>query len=452
MRVIADIHIHSKYSRACSKDLFPVNLDKWAKIKGVNLLGTGDFTHPLWLAELKASLEEAEAGFYKLKTPSSSPPISQSETGGERATGFSPSQREGGDREGVRFVLSSEISCIYSQNGRLRRVHYVLLLPSFVAVEKFNNTLQSHGGKLGSDGRPILGMDSVEVLKYLLDASPEALMIPAHAWTPYFGIFGSKSGFDSIEECFGDMTKYIYALETGLSSDPEMNWRVSGTDKFTIVSASDAHSLPRLGREATVLEVPETEWNYQEFYRVLKTKDATRLKFTIEYFPEEGKYHLDGHSNCKVSLTPEQTRKYHGECPVCGKKLTIGVVSRVQDLADRPEGFVPPNAIPQRHLVPLEEVLADCFGVGAKSKKVQDAYWKLVQAAGNEFAVILDLPVEDIQKLAGMLVAEAVKRVREEQVIKIPGYDGVYGVIKIFSDEEREKLGSASSSAQASLF
>lgn len=424
MRVISDIHIHSKYSRACSKDLTPENLDKWAKIKGVNLLGTGDFTHPLWLAELKTDLEEAESGFYKLKnaTPATSP---------------QPSPRQGRGEDFVRFVLSSEVSCIYSQGGKLRRVHLVLVLPTFEAVEKFNKSLLAQGGKLGSDGRPILGMTSQEVLKYLLDAEAGALMIPAHAWTPYFGIFGSKSGFDSIEECFGDLTKHIYAFETGLSSDPEMNWRYSGTDKFTIVSSSDAHSLSRIGREANVMEIPEAEFTYKEFHRIIKEKDLQRFKFTIEFFPDEGKYHWDGHAACGFSCPPEQTKKLKGECPKCGKKLTIGVEARLEELADRPEGFVPANAIPQKHLVPLEEVLADCFAVGAKTKKVQDLYSQLVNAAGNEFAVILDLPVAEIEKLAGQVVAEAIKRVREEKVQKVAGYDGVYGIIKIFTEEER---------------
>ncbi|OGE74950.1 MAG: hypothetical protein A3K06_02150 [Candidatus Doudnabacteria bacterium RIFCSPHIGHO2_01_52_17] len=443
MRVISDLHIHSKYSRACSKDLVPQNLDKWAKIKGVNLLGTGDFTHPRWFAELRESLEEAEPGFYKLRSSSPSPLPSREgkkqnfpPPGGEEL----PARSAGGKEGGVRFVLSAEISCIYSQDGRLRRVHYVLLLPSFSAVEKFNRTLESKGGKLGSDGRPILGMNSKEVLKYLLDASPDALFVPAHAWTPYFGIFGSKSGFDSIEECFGEMTKHVFAFETGLSSDPEMNWRFSGTDKFAILSSSDAHSLSRIGREANVMEVPEKEFNYRELYRIIKEKDASRFKYTIEYFPEEGKYHLDGHANCKFSCEPEKTKKLHGECPVCGKKLTIGVVSRVQDLSDRPEGFLPPGAPAQKHLVPLEEVLADCNGVGAKSKKVQDLYWKLIAAAGSEFAVILDLPIPDVASLGGAVVAEAVKRVREERVHKTAGYDGVYGTVKVFTDDERAKF------------
>lgn len=413
MRVISDIHIHSRYSRACSRDLTVENLDKWGKIKGVNLLGTGDFTHPGWRAELKEKLVEAEPGFYRLK----------------------------GEDSGIRFVLSCEVACIYSQGEKkLRRVHYVLLLPSFAAVEKFVASLERRGAKLASDGRPILGMNSVEILKQLLDADEKALMIPAHAWTPYFGIFGSKSGFDSIEECFGDYAKHIYAFETGLSSDPAMNWRVFSTDKFTILSASDAHSLPRIGREANVMEMEPDKFNYQEFYRIIKEKDRQRLKFTIEFFPDEGKYHWDGHAPCQFSCPPEQSRKLHGECPKCGKKLTVGVESRVEELANRPEGFVPESAIPQRHLVPLEEVLADCFGVGAKSKKVQDVYWKLIERAGSEFAVILDLPIEELKKVAGELVAEAVRRVRAEKVIKIPGYDGVYGLIKVFAEGEREKF------------
>src|SRR3989344_9634709 len=237
MRVISDIHIHSRYSRACSRDLIPENLDKWGKIKGVNLLGTGDFTHPGWRAELRENLEEAESGFFKLR----------------------------GADSGIRFVLSTEVACIYSQaEKKLRRIHYVLLVPSFAAAEKFAKSLESRGGKLASDGRPILGMTSRDILKHLLEADEKALMIPAHAWTQYFGIFGSKSGFDSVEECFGEMTKHVFAFETGLSSDPEMNWRFSGTDKFAILSSSDAHSLSRIGREANVMEVPEKEFNYRE--------------------------------------------------------------------------------------------------------------------------------------------------------------------------------------------
>ncbi len=435
MRVISDIEIHSKYSRACSRDLTPENIVKWAAIKGVNLVGTGDFTHPLWRSELKAALEEAEPGFYKLRNP---PLPNLPPQGGGSKSNFPP--LVGGIEGGVRFILSAEISCIYSRGGKLRRVHLLIYVPSFAAAEKFCQSLERKGGKLESDGRPILGMDAEEVLKMLLEADPGAMMIPAHVWTPYFGLFGSKSGFDSVEEAFGDMTQHIYALETGLSSDPEMNWRISANDKFTLVSSSDAHSLPRIGREANVMEIEDDKFSYQEFMRIIKEKDSGKFKFTIEYFPEEGKYHLDGHADCKQSFLPAQTKKLNGRCPVCSKLLTVGVLSRVQELADCEEGFVPDNAIPARHLVPLEEVLAECFGVKPQSKKVQGLYWQLIKAAGNEFTVILDLPVEELKKVAGEAVAEAVRRVREEKVEKIAGYDGVYGVMKIFTDEEREKF------------
>lgn len=431
MRVISDLHIHSRYSRACSPELVPANLDQWAKIKGINLLGTGDFTHPQWLAELKAALEPAEEGLYKIKY-----------------------QISNGKNEGsqVRFVLTAEVSCIYSQGGKLRRVHFVLLLPSFAAVDKFVKILEMRGAKLAADGRPILGMSSREVLQYLLDASPEALIIPAHIWTPYFGIFGSKSGFDSVEECFGDLTRHVFAIETGLSSDAAMNWRVSDTDKFAILSSSDAHSLSRLGREANVMEIPAEKFSYREFSRIIMDKDRQSFQHTIEFFPDEGKYHWDGHAPCAFSCPPSQTVKLRGECPKCGKKLTIGVESRVEDLADRSEGYMPPGAVPQKHLVPLEEILAECFGVGVKTKTVTDYYSRLVAAAGNEFAVLLDMEISEIAKLGGEALAKAIKRVREERVQKIPGYDGIYGKIKIFTDEERQAFAKTAVSNQKTLF
>ena len=248
------------------------------------------------------------------------------------------------------------------------------------------------------------------------------------------------------------MTKHIYALETGLSSDPEMNWRISANDRFTLVSSSDAHSLPRIGREANVMEIDKDKYSYNEFMRIIREQDREHFKFTIEYFPEEGKYHLDGHANCKLALNPEQTEQYHGECPSCGKSITVGVLSRIKELADRPEGFTKENAIPGRHLVPLEEVLSECTGVGPKTKTVQELYWKLIDLAGNEFAVILDLPIEEVKKVASPVVAEAVKRVREEKVEKIPGYDGVYGVIKIFKEGEREELVGKVMGKQKELF
>lgn len=428
MRIISDIEIHSHYSRACSPELTPENIAKWAAIKGVNLIGTGDFTHPKWRTELREGLEEAEEGFYRLK-------------------------RANGNMEtSVRFILSAEVSCIYSQGGKLRRVHHILVAPSFDTVAKFVKSLEGRGAKLASDGRPILGMDSQEVLKYLLDASPDAMLIPAHVWTPYFGLFGSKSGFDSVEECFGDMTRHIHAFETGLSSDPSMNWRISANDRFTLISSSDAHSLPRIGREANVMEIPDKEFNYMEFTRIIREKDRERFKYTIEYFPEEGKYHMDGHAACKFSCEPHETRKLKGQCPKCGKKLTVGVMSRIEDLADRPLRYESKNLIGQKHLVPLEEVLADCLGQGVKTKRVQELYWKLIERAGTEFAVILDMEIKAIEEIAGEMVAEAVRRVREEKVEKVAGYDGVYGIMKIFTDTEREGLIEKQQGKQDPLF
>lgn len=425
MRIISDIEIHSKYSRACSPELTPENIGKWAEIKGVDLIGTGDFTHPEWLAELEQALVPAEAGFFQLKSGESK----------------------------ARFILTAEVSCIFSQNDRVRRVHLLLYSPSFVAVKKFNQTLVDHGGKLGSDGRPILGMSCEEILKYLLAADSENVLIPAHVWTPYFGIFGSKSGFDSIDEAFGEMSKHVFAIETGLSSDPEMNWQISGHDRLTLVSSSDAHSLPRIGREANVMEIPDQEkLTYQEFMRIIRENDRERFKYTIEYFPEEGKYHLDGHADCKFSCEPEETEKHKGRCPKCGKKIIEGALSRVKELADRERGYKRPDAIPGRHLVPLEEVLAECTGRGVKTKTVQDIYWRLIEKAGNEFAVILDLPISEVKAAASKIVAEAVRRVRNEEVNLVPGYDGVYGQVKIFSDEERDELLGKVAGKQKALF
>jgi len=435
MRLISDIEIHSKYSRACSPALTPENIGKWADIKGVQLIGTGDFTHPKWIEELKAALEPAEEGLYKLRNPLPSPPHK-----GEGNNKKNPSLQVGEARWGgnVRFILSAEISCIFSQGGKLRRVHLLCYSPSFASVEKFNKLLADKGAKLAGDGRPILGMSCAETLKYLKDADSQNQMVPAHVWTPYFGIFGSKSGFDSIDEAFGEQAKEIFAIETGLSSDPAMNYRLSRNDRLTLVSSSDAHSLPRIGREANVMEIPESELSYGEFMRIIREKDTDRFKFTIEYFPEEGKYHMDGHRDCGLAATPKETEKYGGRCPKCGRKITVGVLSRVEELADRGYGEEPKNAIPGKHLVPLEEVLAECAGKGVKTKTVQGLYWQLIEKAGNEFAVILDMPIGELKKVAGETVAEAVKRVREEKVNPIPGYDGEYGVIKIFTDEERE--------------
>ena len=382
------------------------NLDKWAKIKGIKVLGTGDFTHPEWFGNLKIKLEPAEPGTFKLKN-------SESET---------------------RFILTSEISCIYSKGNRVRKIHIIIFAPSFEVVEKINTQL-GWIGNLKSDGRPILGLDAKELAKIVLDASPDCLVIPAHAWTPWFAIFGSKSGFNSIEECFEDYSKYIYALETGLSSDPAMNWRLSFLDNITLISNSDSHSPKKIGREANVFD---TEISYREIAEAIKTKNPQKFLYTIEFYPEEGKYHFDGHRNCGVKLSPSETKKYAGLCPVCGKPLTVGVLSRVEELADREEGFRPPNSIPFKSLVPLEEVVADAVNQNTGTKEVVKEYQNLIEKLGSEFNILLDVPKETLQSATLPEIAEGIMRVREGKVFKEAGYDGVYGKIRVFSHTEEK--------------
>ena len=415
MKFIADFHIHSRFARATSKAINLPNLDKWAAIKGIKVMGTGDFTHPLWFQELKDGLEEAEPGLYKLK-----------------------------DKETqTRFVLSCEISCIYSKGGKGRRVHLVLLAPSFAAVEKINTRL-GWVGNLRSDGRPIIGIDAKEVAKIAFDADPTCMVVPAHIYTPWFSVFGSKSGFNSLEECFDEYTKYIYAIETGLSSDPAMNWRLSALDKISLISNSDCHSLEKIGREANIFD---TEVSYQAIFDTLKAKDPKRFLFTVEFFPEEGKYHYDGHRLCQVSMAPAESKKNNNLCPKCKKPLVIGVLNRVEELADRPEGTVPPNAIPFKRLIPLEEIIADVLGVGVGTKRSREEYEKLIAKFGNEFAVLLDASPGDLQSATLPEVAEGIKRVREGKVFIDPGYDGEYGKIKIFSENEPKTI-----TPQKSLF
>lgn len=401
MRVITDFHLHSKWSRACSKDLTLRNIAAACERKGIGFIGTSDFTHPRWREEIGKELAEAGGGAFKLND-SASP---------------------------TRFLLATELSCIYKRGGKVRRVHHLVLLPTLEAVDKLTEKLNARGSNLKSDGRPILGLDSEELLKMVLDADPKGLLIPAHAWTPWFAVFGSMSGFDSIEECFGDMTKHVHAVETGLSSDPLMNWRLSKLDNVFLVSNSDAHSLDKLGREANVFEM-ETP-SYNELHRILSEQDVKKFIETIEFFPEEGKYHTDGHRACGFFCEPSETKRLKGICPKCGKPLTVGVLHRVDDLADRASGERPRLAVPYRSIVPLAELVGDVLDVGQASKKVKAMVDKLVADGRTEFGVLLDIPEAELARVAPPDIVEAIMRMRRGQVEVRPGYDGEYGVISV---------------------
>jgi len=413
MQFIADFHLHSKYSRATSRDMDLENLDKWARIKGIKVLGTGDFTHPEWFNNLKQKLEPAEPGLFRIKN-----------------------QELGIKKNETRFILTTEISCVYTKKGRVRKIHIIIFAPSFEVVEKINVQL-GWVGNLKSDGRPILGLDAKELAKIALNASSECLIIPAHAWTPWFAIFGSKSGFDSIEECFEDYSKYIYSIETGLSSDPAMNWRLSALDKVTLISNSDSHSPSKIGREANVFD---TEISYPAIAQTIKNKDPQKFLYTIEFYPEEGKYHYDGHRNCGIKLAPKETKKYNGICPVCGKPLTVGVLNRVEQLADREEGYLPEKRIPFKNLVPLGEIIADALGCNTGTKEVEKEYKNLIENFDSEFNILLDVAKENLEKITLPEIAEGIIRIREGKVIREAGYDGVYGKIRVFSKEEQKEL------------
>lgn len=430
MRFVADFHIHSRFSRATSKEITLENLAKWASVKGIKVLGTGDFTHPAWFKELENNLEPAEPGLYKLKAQNK-----KIKTNGWPAN----------DGNETRFILSSEISCIYSKKNRVRKIHLVVLAPSLEIVEKINTRL-GWIGNLKSDGRPILGLDAKELLKIVLESSPECLVVPAHAWTPWFSIFGSKSGFDSVAECFDEYSKHIFALETGLSSDPAMNWRLSILDQYTLISNSDSHSLGKIGREANVFEGEKLD--YSEITQAIKKKSVNlKLAYTIEFFPEEGKYHFDGHRLCNISLSPQESRKLKGLCPVCKKPLTIGVLNRVEELADRPAGTRPPLSIPFKSLVPLEEIIAEAFGLLPGAKRVEEEYRNLIAKIGSEFRILVEADWPELSAATLPEIVDGIKRVREGQLSVEPGYDGVYGKVKIFGQGEQKNI-----SKQKTLF
>ncbi len=428
MLFVADLHIHSKYSRATSPRMDLENLYKWAQMKGIRVIATGDFTHPAWFAELKSKLIPAEEGLFKLR-----PEIEEK----------SASDVPISCRSDVRFMLTSEVSSIYSVGGRCRKVHNLLAAPSFEIVAEINRRLGMIGN-LASDGRPILGLASDKLAEIVFGISDDVVLVPCHAWTPHFSVFGSESGFDSLEECFNKWTDKIFAIETGLSSNPAMNWRLSQLDDITLISNSDSHSLPRIGREANVFD---TELSFAAIWDAVKAKDPKRFLFTIEFFPEEGKYHYDGHRNCNASFSPKETLEHKGICPVCGGKMTIGVLSRVSELADRPEGFVPERHIPYKSLVPFDQVIADVLGIADTSVKVHTEYMKLISALGNELRILLKTSIEDIARVSDKKIADGVFNVRNGKLKIIPGYDGEYGKVKIFSAIIVED-----ENAQASLF
>ena len=406
MTYAADLHTHSPYARGTSSRLTFENLARWARFKGIDLLSSGDFTHPEWLLETRRKLRETGKGLFEL--------------------------------DGVYFTLGTEVNCVAEQGGRSRRVHMLVFVPSLQSVERINTALAARGN-LRADGRPTLRMTPRELLSTLLDIDGRSLVIPAHLWTPWFGLYGSKSGFDSLEECFGDMAGHIYAIETGLSSDPAMNWRVASLESVSIVSFSDAHSLPKLGRELTVLP---GEPSYDGLVDSLMTQG---IDHTIEFFPEEGKYHYSGHRKCGLRRSPAEVNGEGTRCPKCGGRLTLGVMQRVEELADRDvrtwrddKGFVRSEngRPPFRTLIALQQIIAEALHCGPSTKRAQDAYFKLVSEFGNELAVLTETTRSEIDRLSGERVAEGVIRARAGDISIEPGYDGLYGTVKVFSDND----------------
>jgi len=408
LRIIADFHLHSAFSRATSRDMHLPEIARWGRLKGLSLLGTGDFTHPAYFQEIRTQLEETGKGLLRLK---------------------------GGKADDPLFLLTAETSHIYTQGGKGRRVHMMIFAPGMAAAEKINLRLGALGN-VKSDGRPIFGFSAKDLVKVVLDIEPAGLLVPAHVWTPWFSVFGSQSGFGSLEECFEEETAHIFAIETGLSSDPAMNWRWSALDNLTLISNSDAHSPAKIGREANIFE---TELSYPAIIEAIKQKDPARFPATIEFFPEEGKYHFDGHRSCRVCFSPGQSRENNDCCPVCGKKIVIGVMHRVEELADRSPGFRPPGANSAIHLVPLEEIIAAGYGLGAGSKRVRREYLNLLERGGAELEILLDKSAAELTSFMDSRLVEGILRVRQGLVTVHPGYDGVYGRVNPFSEDPTEK-------------
>ncbi|HUD20084.1 MAG TPA: endonuclease Q family protein [Patescibacteria group bacterium] len=487
MQVIADLQLHSKYSRAVSPQMILPQICAWTKRKGMGLVATGDWTHPLWMKEIKDNLEELGNGLLRLK-----PAVEERELKIEKVNPTSPLN----SLPSPLFLLATEVSCIYSQGGKGRRVHTLIWVPTLAATDKINKEMTRQGCNLMSDGRPIIGLTSIQVAELVLTIEPHALIIPAHAWTPWFSVFGSMSGFNSIEEAYGPFAKHIYAVETGLSSNPSMNWRIKELDNRSIVSFSDAHSGPKLGRESTVFNIPDGKLSYDSIYdaikqpfggaqvvssnsRVLRSPasagapaaknsnlpklPAPFISYTIEFYPEEGKYHWTGHRACNIRWGPKQTAKNGTTCPVCGKPLTQGVEQRVSELAGRSEEDLKltieseaiyqggalvnvtkskafPNRAPFVMLVPLQEIIAECIGSPVASPKVQTPYLQLTDALGGEFSVLLKSSHKEIEHIAGERVAVGVEKVRRGDIVIDPGYDGVFGVVKLWREGEEKPL------------
>ena len=410
MLQILDLHIHSRYSRACSQKINLFNIDNFCRIKGVDIIATGDFTHPQWFSDIKNELEEiGSSGLYKHKKA---------------------------EDKKIKFLLSTELALIYKDGDKVRRIHIMVHAPNLEAARELFKFLDKRYN-VRADGRPILGMKAPELVELCLKIHPRFLIYPAHIWTPWFAVFGSKSGFDSMEECFRDQTEHICAYETGLSSDPEMNWRLSALDKLTTLSNSDAHSLPNIGREANVMDLSPI--TYGEIYEVIKNKDLKKFKETIEFYPEEGMYHYDGHRACGVSFKPSLTKKNKGICPVCKRPLTIGVLNRVEELADRPEGFVPPEYVPFVKLVELDKIIAEALNIKSRnSKQVTSLYYQLINNLGSEFFILRQASAGEIKKIAGADIARGIERVRKQDLLIKPGFDGQYGKIEIFKPREKE--------------
>lgn len=409
MRQILDLHIHSRYSRACSPQLTLTNIEAACRLKGVDIIATGDFSYPAWFEAIQKELTETVpgSGLYKLKTAVD---------------------------DKIKFILSTELSLVYKDGDKARRIHLVLHAPSLKAVEELNKQLDKKYN-IRSDGRPILGISAPELVKLVLKIDPRFLIYPAHIWTPWYSVFGSKSGFDSLEECFHDQTKHIYAFETGLSSDPAMNWRCSSLDKLTLLSNSDAHSLPNIGREANVMDFSGVP-TYQKIYDNIKDKKG--MVFTLEFYPEEGMYHFDGHRDCGFSCAPEESRRLKNICPVCHKPLVIGVLNRVSELADRPEGSQPKKAVAFKKLVELDKIIAEALSVKSRqSVAVQKEYRHWLSSFGSELHILLELELAKIGKDLDYRIIEGIRRVREENLVIKPGFDGQYGEISIFSPASR---------------